>query len=583
MSTEDRNCRNCKQSFVIEPDDFAFYEKVQVPPPTFCPECRMQRRLIWRNDFTFYNRKCDLCNRNIISVYSPDNPQTIYCNKCWWSDKWDSNQYGTEFDFTKPFFEQFRALREKVPTLALVNDNGIGSINSEYTQNVEFSKNCYMVMVAWKLENCLYSSYGVETKDAVDCMGMLGNNENVYELMYSEKCYGCRNIYNSTSLIDCAYCYDCHNCEHCFMSAGLRNKKYYFKNTQYSEEEYKKLIESYTLHSWSGSERARIEFENFILKYPRKFAYLKNCVNCTGDNQFNAKNAHSVFHARRTENSKYLENGDTQIDSYDLSVGGELEQCYEGITPDHSHRALFTVYTWKSTDVTYCEFCQSSSNLFGCVGLKSAEYSILNKIYSKEQYFKLRNKIVEYMRKTGEWGNFFPMTMSPFSYNETMAQLSFPLTKEETLDKSLKWQDNIQQTTGKETLDWSSVPDSIKDIQDSLLEEILRCQKCRRNFRIVPAELEFYRKNNISIPRLCFYCRLTKRFQLRTPAKLWHRQCMCDGSASSPQVTTSYKYKNTIKHPHHLEGRCPNEFETSYAPERKEIVYCEQCYNAEVI
>jgi hypothetical protein len=46
--------------------------------------------------------------------------------------------------------------------------------------------------------------------------------------------------------------------------------------------------------------------------------------------------------------------------------------------------------------------------------------------------------------------------------------------------------------------------------------------------------------------------------------KLWHRQCMCS--------------KN---HPHHG-GRCSNEFETSYSPDRKEIVYCEQCYNSEV-
>ena len=40
------------------------------------------------------------------------------------------------------------------------------------------------------------------------------------------------------------------------------------------------------------------------------------------------------------------------------------------------------------------------------------------------------------------------------------------------------------------------------------------------------------------------------------------------------------RYQNTAKHQH--DGQCPNEFETSYAPERPEIVYCEACYNAEV-
>ncbi|MFZ1019649.1 MAG: hypothetical protein WAN61_01490 [Minisyncoccia bacterium] len=41
------------------------------------------------------------------------------------------------------------------------------------------------------------------------------------------------------------------------------------------------------------------------------------------------------------------------------------------------------------------------------------------------------------------------------------------------------------------------------------------------------------------------------------------------------------KYKNTIEHFHRQE-KCAVEFETSYAPERPEIVYCEKCYQQEV-
>ena len=53
MKSETKQCQNCKKDFIIEPDDFGFYEKIKIPPPTFCPECRMQRRLAWRNDFVF--------------------------------------------------------------------------------------------------------------------------------------------------------------------------------------------------------------------------------------------------------------------------------------------------------------------------------------------------------------------------------------------------------------------------------------------------------------------------------------------------------------------------------------------------
>jgi len=40
------------------------------------------------------------------------------------------------------------------------------------------------------------------------------------------------------------------------------------------------------------------------------------------------------------------------------------------------------------------------------------------------------------MMKTGEWGEFFPASLSPFGYNETVAQEYFPLSREEVLGTS---------------------------------------------------------------------------------------------------------------------------------------------------
>jgi hypothetical protein len=575
MNQETRQCRNCKNQFTIEPDDFTFYEKIGVPAPTLCPDCRRQRRLAYRNDFVFYNRVCGSCGRNVISLYSPENPQLIYCNKCWWSDKWDPKSYGRDFDFNRPFFDQFAELKQKVPALALVNDNGIGSENCEYVQNVQYSKNCYMAMVSWKLENCMYFSYGAEAKDCVDCMGIFDASEGLYESMYCSKCFGSKHIRNSAGLVNCLYCYDCSGCEDCFMCVGLRNKKYCFKNEEYSKEEYEKIVSSYGLDTRSGSERAGKEFEEFLLTKPHKYAWLKNCVNCVGDNLTNGKNVRYVFHVQRAEDCKYLENGDTEKDSYDLCVGGELSECYEGLTPDHSNRALFTMYTWKSMNVAYCDFCMSSKNCFGCVGLKYGEYSILNKQYSKEEYIALKDKILDHMKKTGEWGEFFSMKHSPFAYNETMAQLSFPMTKEQATKNGLRWQDTFQVTKGKTTK--IEVPDNISDVRDSITEEILECAKCGRNYKIIPDELVFHRKWKIPAPRNCFFCRIGRRFELRAPSHVWMRKCQCAGAKSENGV-----YQNTVKHGHG-EGKCPNAFETSYAPERKEIVYCESCYNSEIV
>ncbi len=147
MKNETKNCLNCKKDFELNSNELGFYQKINVPPPTLCSKCRKQRRLTWRTEFVFYNRSCDMCKRQIISMYSPDSSITIYCNKCWWSDEWDPKSYGKDIDFSRPFFEQFQELRKMVPALALVNDNNVSSVNCEYTQNFVLSKNCYMCIV----------------------------------------------------------------------------------------------------------------------------------------------------------------------------------------------------------------------------------------------------------------------------------------------------------------------------------------------------------------------------------------------------------------------------------------------------
>jgi hypothetical protein len=100
-------------------------------------------------------------------------------------------------------------------------------------------------------------------------------------------------------------------------------------------------------------------------------------------------------------------------------------------------------------------------------------------------------------------------------------------------------------------------------------------QNCQNRFTIEPDDFAFYEKVKVPPPTFCPDCRYYARLSFRNPRKLWHRSCMC-GSVSSPRA------KHTTVH-FHGEGKCPNEFETSYPEEGKEIVYCEDCYNTEVV
>jgi hypothetical protein len=135
---ETRKCRHCSAEFPITDQDLEFYEKVSpvfagvkysIPAPTLCPDCRQQRRLSFRNERKLYKRKCDATGRDIISIYSPEKPFKVYHQDEWWSDKWDPLSYGTDFDFGRPFFEQFGELMREVPVMSVIVMN---NSNADY-------------------------------------------------------------------------------------------------------------------------------------------------------------------------------------------------------------------------------------------------------------------------------------------------------------------------------------------------------------------------------------------------------------------------------------------------------------------
>ena len=184
MNTEIKVCKNCQQSFTIEPDDFAFYEKMQVPPPTWCPECRLKRRFAQRNERSLYKRKCDLCEENIIAMYSSNKPYKVYCPKCWHSDNWDSLTYGRDYDPSRSFFDQLKELQIAVPHLSLLQEN---AVNSPWINYETDDKNCYLNFGGHLNEDCAYNHYNLKTKDCLDNFWLM-RGEYCYENILCESC-----------------------------------------------------------------------------------------------------------------------------------------------------------------------------------------------------------------------------------------------------------------------------------------------------------------------------------------------------------------------------------------------------------
>ncbi|MFA6585722.1 MAG: hypothetical protein WCS86_00995 [Candidatus Paceibacterota bacterium] len=582
---ETKNCQNCKKDFIIEPDDFGFYEKIKVPPPTFCPECRLQRRMTFRNERTLYKRKCDICKKDIISLYPEGSLFPVYCNPCWYRDKWNPENYGLDFDFSVPFFSQFKKLLETVPRPALIGNNNVNSPYVNYSAN---HKNCYLVNCSDTCENCAYCDRTFRTKESFDCFGVV-DSEFCYETNQGTKNYRVGFADNSMNSIDSVYIKNCKNVLECLGCINLFNKSNFLLNKKISKEEFVSLKEK--IGSYPELKKLKENFLDLYTRVPHRFANNVLCINSDGNELFETRNCHNSFYVRNSENLKYAYFCSNVKDSHDFNFADNAELIYESANIEQNFLKLFSTTCWYTNNVTYSDLCVSSSDIFGSVCLKDKKYCILNKSYSKEEYEILKSKIIEQMDalpfkdKKGriyKYGEFFPPEISPFAYNESIAQDHFPLHKEDAVKKGYSWKDS-ETRNYKITKYTADLPDHINEVEETITEDVIECghkgecnHQCTEVFRIIPKEIQFYKQMNLPLPRFCPNCRYHIRLEERNPVQLWSRKCDCIGNKSRNGL-----YENTAVHSHG-NGECAVEFKTSYSPDRPEIIYCKECYQAEV-
>ena len=564
MNLEIKTCQNCKKDFVIEPDDFGFYEKIKVPPPTFCPWCRTIRRFAWRNERTLHRNKCAITGKSLISGFSADSSFTIYERDFWWNDGWNPLDFGKDYDFSKTFFKQFRVLLESVPHPNLF----IGKCKDTfYGNHIGEFKNSYLVSASWLGENIYYASRSNDCKNSMDMFSTVGC-EFCYDDTTSLKCYETFFSQNSTACVSSYFLYDCRNCSNCFGCINLRSKSYCIWNKQYTKEEYFEKLKEFNIGSYKNFKKIENQFNEFKLNALVRYANIVNSSNVSGDNIFNANNSHYCFDVKgNIKDCKFLVNAvDNLNSSYDgYGVGANTELLYEGMDSGvNGSKQLFVAVSWECLNTEYSYNCHGCNNIFGCVSLKKKNYCIFNKEYSKEEYFMLREKIIDHMNKMPyvdkrgliyKYGEFFPIELSPFAYNETIANDYQPLSKEEIEQNGYSFSPR-EKSENEITHKTENLIDDISETDEKVLNYIIECELCKRAYKIVKAEYDFLKKYSLPIPRKCFECRHKERFSKVNPPKLYHRKCM--------------------------KGECTNEFETSYSPDRPEIIYCEKCYQQEV-
>lgn len=534
-----QRCLICQTEFEISQKEVEFLQKISpkiasqifsLPLPLACPSCRRQRRYAFRNDRNLYRRHCDRTGQTIISLHHSGKSFPVYSQEAWWSDEHDPKSYGQDFDFNRPFFEQMHELIQKVPRLSTIVVN---SENSDYTAMTLQARNCYLSSRLADDEDIYYTYLAANSKDCMDSYN-LTQCELCYECIDMRQCYGCFFSEQCRGSFDLWFCKDMSGCRNCFGCIGLVQKEYCFFNEQLSKADYEKRVSEW----WDGSpealDRCRHAFIEHQKKYPVRALMVFNSEQTTTSSYiFESRNIEKSFDIVSSEDGFHSTQSEYCRDIMDTDMAYKGELCYQHMSLGTSQNIFFSFCSMGgNSNIFYSiEMFNGSQNCFGCVGMKKAQYCILNKPYSKEDYEALFPRIIAHMQKTGEWGYYFPGQLSSYGYNETAAMERFPLSREEALAAGWNWYD--------------CPPETLVAAQG---EDIFQCEVSGRSFRVIPKEKQFYARLRLPFPRLHPDERHAARLQHRNAYQIREDHCR----------------------------RCAKLIETDQSPEKQ--IWCEACY-----
>ena len=287
---EKKKCRITGEIFPITDKDLEMYQKLGIPAPTLCPPEIWRHLLGYRNEWNLFPRTCSQTGEKILSCYRPDTVFPVYNHKLWWSDDWSALDHGRDFDFSKPYFEQYKSLQDVVPR---VGTTIFKSENCNYTSHARYSKNCYLCSLFTKSEHAYYSYWTVEGKNIFNS-GMSTACENIYNCLDSIRCTLCVSCQECRDSGECYFSYQLRNCQNCIACSGLVGKQYFIYNKPSTKEEYEKtlrLLKS-SQQVWS---QAQSVFEKIRAESVRPASQFNTVENSTGDHLRNCTNCIDCF------------------------------------------------------------------------------------------------------------------------------------------------------------------------------------------------------------------------------------------------------------------------------------------------
>ncbi len=291
---------------------------------------------------------------------------------------------GIEYDFSQNFFENFKKVFVNIPKMATIKYGN--NENCDYTDTTFWASNSYLsICIGEKAENILYSALAyINVKNVLNSVHITLNSENIYfcfqvsrsfNIFYSKNIANSSNIWFSSNLIGCSECIFCDD---------LENQKYCIENKVYEKEEYFKLKKEIL--------KQKEKFINFYKKYPKisKNLSSENCIWQGVSFSENIENGYIIERISNWRNVSFSDGNPLSSNIYDcfdithldegygwMWCGQWSDNMYIGANASSSSHIYYSYFMWN------CSFC------LGCIWLKNKSFCILNKEYSKEEWYEL--------------------------------------------------------------------------------------------------------------------------------------------------------------------------------------------------
>lgn len=448
-------------------------------------------------------------NNGLISKYPVSSRANVLSLKDYNEQRDGFCDYGRDFVWDRDFFVQLQELSSTVPCPSVLH---IGNNeNCDFCETAVHAKDAYLSsIVTHGSEKVLYSDVVREwCRNVLNSCYVQYNSENIYcclgietsyQIFYSRFINNSNNIWFSTNLIGCSECLFCN---------GLENKKFCIENRELEESEYRKqkseiLAKKSHFLSWYKN-LINIKWTNY------------NSTNVSGSNIIESENVENGFVVMRMKNARNVLlwwGIEVANNIYDHFLWGVIKDNIVWVTncggwSEHIYVSAnigFSNNIYYSIGLDSCSFC------LWCVSLKNKQYCILNKQYTKEDWYTKVEEIFQGMEKNGTFGEFFPGYINPFYFNDTFGGLlSKNITENDAVQRGYLWRKENEKADipawlrqiGTRDLDTFQGFDQEGNwnIDASIVDSVIIDDR-QDYYRIMPLELSFLQKYGLPIPEI---------------------------------------------------------------------------------